>query len=64
MKVNKWNEIKQGHTSLEGQQMGTEMEVIFFPLCLNENGKKKPWALVKKQVVILPKAPLTASTKI
>lgn len=41
MKVNKWNQIKQGHTSLEGQQMGTEMEVIFFsPLCLNKNGEK------------------------
>lgn len=64
MKVNKWNQIKQGHTSLEGQQMGTEMEVIFFPLCLNKNGEKKPSAPVKKQVVILPKAPLTASTKI
>lgn len=41
MKVNKWNQIKQGHTSLEGQQMGTEMEIIFFPLCLNKNGGKK-----------------------
>lgn len=41
MKVNKWNEIKQGHTSLEGQQMGTEMEVIFFPCVSTKMGKKK-----------------------
>lgn len=67
MKVNKWNQIKQGHTSLEGQQMATELEVIFFPCVSNKKmgkkKKKKPSALVKKQVVILPKAPLTASTK-
>lgn len=63
MKVNKWNEIKQGHTSLEGQQMGTEMEVISSP-CVSTKMGKKPRALVKKQVVILPKAPLPASTKI
>lgn len=63
MKVNKWNQIKQGHTSLEGQQMGTELEVIFPPVS-QQKWEKKPSALVKKQVVILPKAPLTASTKI
>lgn len=40
MKVNKWNQIKQGHTSLEGQQMATETEVIPPPLCLNKNGGK------------------------
>lgn len=41
MKVNKWNQIKQGHTSLEGQQMGTEMEVIFFPLVSQQKRGKK-----------------------
>lgn len=45
MKVNKWNQIKQGHTSLEGQQMGTGMEVI---LCFLQKGKKAIRALVKK----------------
>lgn len=41
MKVNKWNQIKQGHTSLEGQQMGTEMEVILFSPCVSKKKKKK-----------------------
>lgn len=41
MKVNKWNEIKQGHTSLEGQQMPTEMEVIFSPLVSQQKRGKR-----------------------
>lgn len=62
MKVNKWNQIKQGHTSLEGQQMATETEVIS-PPCVSTKTGEKPSDLVKKQVVILPKAPLSTSTQ-
>lgn len=57
------NQIKQGHTSLEGQQMATETEVISSPLVSQQKRGEKPSDLVKKQVVILPKAPLSTSTQ-
>lgn len=47
MKVNKLNQMKPGHTSLEGQQMGTEMEMIFSPL-VSQQKREKPHQLWSK----------------